>query len=739
MTITPHPTLHAPRPVIATLRQIAAWDLEHLKDTFEIKASVPALQRGLVWSPQQVEMLWDSILRGFPIGSLVVSARVDSQERSGRQDITHHLLDGQQRCNAITLGFHDPFSNIPQEVRGNQSQCILWLDIAPEGIRNAPPEYEARHQQIPASSTREFLTRVTTKAHPWGYAPDDEAKRIPAGDMRYALSWVYSNAPEKRPEPKEFFPWRSNAPVPMAWLLEAASESCEEQDFWSHVIRRLELKDAQLENQKRKHRWTQLALYKLKHEPLGLERIYQSVRRVLETQIVILEAPADMIAPSRQENADVSEANISSIEHLFHRLNRQGTALDGEELAYSLIKAYWPKAADMVERVNTRRMPASKLVALGLRTALTQPTDDKIARGLSIPRLRSIANNSRESDLEVRERIETFLGCGEDGASSQRLAAVCKRVDGWLLYHPESNPHGLPPVLVSTIARNSADFYALFLSLADRLRDISDSEDQAWKLWMPGLATVLHWFAKPGEQLEIADRLLASTLGNLSPLVLRDALKDQRDRLIYPPPREAIEFALDLPDNVGLAKWRWWPEVSDPEQDKAGYLRGKEWRAFFEKTKVSKEMLLYGQRSYLAERFSDYDPSRRDLWEDHNRPWDYDHLHASAYFYNAKSGVYTDVCREWGNCIGNLRAWPFEDNRSDSKDKLDQKLANDPQKIAWSLISPEDIDAFSHGDSARHDQRAAYDLCQAIKKRYLSIYDEWYCSSRISELLPTNS
>jgi hypothetical protein len=741
MTNVPLPTIQAPRPIIATLRQIAAWDLEHLKDTFEIKASVPALQRGLVWSPQQVELLWDSILRGFPIGSLVVSARLDSQERSGRTGITHHLLDGQQRCNAITLGFHDSFSDISGEVRGNESRSILWLDIAPEGIPDAPEDYEASHKQIPANSTREFLTRVTTKAHPWGYTPDDDVKRIPAAASRDALEWVYTKRPEKRPDPEDLLPWSSNAPVPMAWLLEAARNSYGAQDFWSHIIQRLELQDTQLAHLERKHRWTQLALYKLKldAQAIGLERIHLSVRRVLETQIVILEAPVDIIAPSRQENAHTSETNISSIEHLFHRLNRQGTVLDGEELAYSLIKAYWPMAADMVENVKPRRVPASKLVTLAIRAALTQSKDDKVARGLSIPRLRAIANHTREGDRETRERIEAFLGCGENGARSQRLASACRRVDGWLIYHPDNHPHGLPAVLVSAIARNSADCYALFLCLADRLGDISDIEDRSWKQWMPGIATLLHWFAKPGEQLEIADRLLASMRGKLSPLALRDGLQNQRERLIYPPPSQELEFLLHLPDDAKLGQWRWWPGVIDPGHDEHGHQRETEWRVFFESTAWSREKLLYAQRSFLSERFEGYDPSRRDLWADHNRPWDFDHLHASAYFYNAKSGGYAAVCREWGNCIGNLRAWPFEDNRSDNKVKLEQKLADDPQKAAWSFINPEDIHAFSHGDSARHDQKAAHALCQAIKKRYLAIYEEWYSSTRIAEILPANS
>ena len=153
-------------PIPISLKQVAAWDLEYLNAPCDIQASVPALQRGLVWSPQQVELLWDSILRGFPIGSLVVCRPLDSQKRKGEEGrvINRHLLDGQQRCNAITLGFHDPFSDHGSQVRGNRSESILWLDLAPKKI----PAISDTYDQIPNNSTRQFLTRVTTLAHPWG-------------------------------------------------------------------------------------------------------------------------------------------------------------------------------------------------------------------------------------------------------------------------------------------------------------------------------------------------------------------------------------------------------------------------------------------------------------------------------------------------------------------------------------------------------------------------------------------
>ena len=63
--------------------------------------NLPQIQRGLVWKAAQIELLWDSILRGFPIGSFVVAEFSDNNNESSLQ-----LLDGQQRMNAIKLGYN---------------------------------------------------------------------------------------------------------------------------------------------------------------------------------------------------------------------------------------------------------------------------------------------------------------------------------------------------------------------------------------------------------------------------------------------------------------------------------------------------------------------------------------------------------------------------------------------------------------------------------------------------------
>ena len=90
-----------------TLRQIASWTSE------DSEVQIPALQRGLVWKPRQVELLWDSILRGFPIGSFMLSDVVDEKE-SGK----YYLMDGQQRYNAISIGYNSV----------KQARAMLWID-----------------------------------------------------------------------------------------------------------------------------------------------------------------------------------------------------------------------------------------------------------------------------------------------------------------------------------------------------------------------------------------------------------------------------------------------------------------------------------------------------------------------------------------------------------------------------------------------------------------------------------
>lgn len=45
---------------------------EAIENIDQNKYLLPAIQRKFVWQPQQIEMLFDSIMRGYPINSLMM-------------------------------------------------------------------------------------------------------------------------------------------------------------------------------------------------------------------------------------------------------------------------------------------------------------------------------------------------------------------------------------------------------------------------------------------------------------------------------------------------------------------------------------------------------------------------------------------------------------------------------------------------------------------------------------------
>ena len=123
--------------IIYSLRQIAGWLLS------PNEVSLPAIQRGFVWRPSQIENLWDSILRDYPIGAFMLT----------HEGTNKMLLDGQQRATSIALGFYNPWENEINRIGNAKNLPVLWLDVA--------------HKDD--ITTNEFAFRVVTRSHPWGY------------------------------------------------------------------------------------------------------------------------------------------------------------------------------------------------------------------------------------------------------------------------------------------------------------------------------------------------------------------------------------------------------------------------------------------------------------------------------------------------------------------------------------------------------------------------------------------
>lgn len=708
-------------PLSFPLMKIASWTPGVCQD-FEtkVRASIPALQRGLVWSPQQNELLWDSILRGFPIGAVVVakySEQLKKTTETADGSIKYHLLDGQQRCNAIALGFLDPFS-AKKSPDGKPVESILWLDINPTLERN---------------STRNFWVRATTTAHPWGYRKDDVATPLGAQQIRDALAVVKLNPRDpayRRPSPVELWPCEAaaNIPVPLSWLLQLPLD--DESEFWNKLaIRAKEAKSFQ---------WALKVDDFFSNSKAPESRIFEGIKRANSARLIALKVPDELLYVSEQERTGSDQEVVSNIELLFQRLNRQGTQLDGEELAYSMIKAYWPEMEEPINKVAGGRMPQARMVSIGVRAALAiaaaakdteQEFSEKLPGPVTVSKLREIANPKEKQEISQgseKHIIQNFI--------KQDMLNACDLVDKWLKYDKQGNQSGLLPVHVTSIAMNSREVYLLMLCFAKRMKN----EPEGWRKAMQALVTLIHWFAP--EKAKAANRVYANCRDDMSLENIQLALKEAIDarELQRPHSPEAIEtfVKLELPAPADkFESWEWGKLIETGGGADLTEAERESWKGFLN-FRENRELLLYAQRDFLARRFHDYDPARKDLWEAHNRPWDFDHILASYYFYNRKDGsTYRGVCGQWGYTIGNLRAWPSEENRSDKADTAADKIETDEQHMD-SFLTKEEAKAFSGGDKVRTDEATARAFVTGCMDRLLRIYREWHESVGVGVLVP---
>ncbi|MHC5354711.1 GmrSD restriction endonuclease domain-containing protein [Myroides sp. LJL115] len=147
-----------------SLQEIANWQL----DQDNSKVTLPSIQRGFVWKPKQVEDLWDSIMRGYPIGSFLLS-------QNGQK---YDLMDGQQRSTSIFIGYHNPYADSHNHKTWSLKKIpVLWIDLKPTNISN----------------TSKFSFRLITSSHPWGYQAKDNNQKLSVSDRRNALQLFRKN------------------------------------------------------------------------------------------------------------------------------------------------------------------------------------------------------------------------------------------------------------------------------------------------------------------------------------------------------------------------------------------------------------------------------------------------------------------------------------------------------------------------------------------------------------------
>ena len=155
------------------------------------------VQRGSVWRASAVADLWDSLLRGMPVGSFTVSqfqadttamVRAIGEKQAEVEAIragSVSLLDGQQRTLAICIGW--PWKE--------EMDRRIWVDFGEEGGGGRP-----------------FRLRVTTRNQPFGFQPSDASRKLTRAESRLARARFDETHPGQKDVPSYELPLSETRP-----------------------------------------------------------------------------------------------------------------------------------------------------------------------------------------------------------------------------------------------------------------------------------------------------------------------------------------------------------------------------------------------------------------------------------------------------------------------------------------------------------------------------------------------
>ena len=393
---------------------------------------------------------------------------------------------------------------------------------------------------------------------------------------------------------------------------------------------------------------------------------------------------------------------LSGIEILFERIGRGGTRISDSELMYSAVKTYWPELKDENERLAKLYMPPQTLISLAFQLVLST-TNRGFERVPSVPKIRKLAG-----DNDIRSETDKLYLTDKNGSLMSRILSS---VDQWLTNHGK-----IPKVLRTTIARKSPKVYLLLMVFAmwneEGLIVPTPKEESLFR----ATAYYLHWLvsdkfgvanciykAVAGHELSQWENIIKKELmmacvkGAIIPLLSPDAFKGL--------------FTIE-----GDKDWR------PGENDRSSM----PWWQLWGTVTTNREILIYAQREYMCNRFPNYDPARQDLWEDKNRPWDFDHIIPQDWIHRQRSWrqAYTDYCKAWKDNNGNMAAIPFWVNRAKSNEANWEEYKENP----IGLLADDDISDFDELFNAMLNSDAKQAKCFAEKTftRMCKIYKEVY-------------
>lgn len=717
-----------------------------------VSVALPLIQRGSVWKPKQIIDLWDTLLRGMPLGSLMygrmpvdmsaiglVDKNLIEKPKSG----TIGLIDGQQRTLSMLIAWTKS---------GKQMDRRIWVDFA-----DTPTDEHL------------FRLHVTTKNQPFGFQKSAPFAKLSLGERNKART-VFEQRFNITEEPSQEFlfdnstPYLSNLPLDLRVLIEFWKSHNNNRVAWIIEIERMlenivQSKKDQANEQSETYTskveiWLAQAKKKVPEFANALERFFK-------LQIPLLKVNPDFFEVNDDDAIDPPLAI------LFKRIGTGGSDLTNEDYVYSVIKHRLPSAYKLVTELHraeslniSRLLSATDLVMTAVRLIAAEHKPPMI--DWESPTKLNFHSLIKKGSHPEGFLEGSFLKLIQDGG----LDTAFSSLSALLEYKSVSNPNGLPPHAFPLLNRPLVQVLLRWIRTVQESKPVDLnailSESRAEMLRF-----VMYWqlcVTDPKKASEWAFEKLKEFSITFPGAVIYQTLLDKKVAIPIISPKNMLKFKGDVALSSYLIK-------SDPSKLR-GSMRFEIQQTSDDKVRSAVSLyqrwwgtgnyvhplLLWLQREYVAEFKSSPVAGREE-----DTPYDYDHICPANHWGNWTGSQGTDRLIDFlaeknngghwrtGNSIGNVRVWHSSKNREDGDDapsvklKLKDEFDDESVKIELlklSAISPSQIDGWKNCSREKldgKDDRRSWNPARVqafqdvVEQRAFALYISFYKSLNFSE------
>jgi hypothetical protein len=691
-----------------------------------VYVALPVIQRGSVWKPKQIIDLWDSLLRGMPMGSLMYSPmpadilvrKVGGQVLEKSKAGTIGLIDGQQRTLAMLIAWNHA---------GERMDRRIWVDFSDKpGDENL------------------FRFHVTTKNQPFGFQKASPSTKLPMGERRDArLKFEATHGAVDLSQ--EFLfenasPHHSKCPLEVRVLIELWRVLKGNSALWiQHVQQMVQRFDS-----------AKLSTAEQTQIHSTISRFASALERMFQLNVPLIKVDLDFFSGDDAAVA-TDESNDPPLAILFKRIGTGGTPLSDADYVYSVIKHRIPETYTLVEELHrpgniARLLSATDVVMTAVRLGAAE-----FSGSASKPLTDWESPNKQDFHRLIKHPgflIDGFLPLIKTTALTQAFDAL-----GILLeYERDTNPNGIPSHAFPLLNRPLVQVLLRWIRIAQRSHPV-DLSAVLSKSRSDVLRFVMYW------QLCVTDPRKAS-------LLAWEVLASTKPETGFPD-CDMYRIFLDKKVAVPVVSPAW---IKKTKRDVAfsptdlSRLRG--WTRFDTRQATTAEKLVidfyqrwWGNgRTYVhplllwlqRDTVSGFEGSPV-AGRDEDTPYDYDHICPANHWGNwtGEKGadrlinflVDGDGNGHWrvGNSIGNMRVWQSEKNRSDGAAAPSKKLELDNLETRSALRAQSSIDATQiagwkdcSGERSWNDARVKA-FQQVVEQRAFALYERFYTELGFSE------